>query len=457
MRGAVLLLLGAALTAGLAAPASACTPSGPGLIVSPAGDDDQDGSVARPYRTPARALAALRTSPMRTVYLDGGVYALSAPLHLQPGDDAVALRNCPGQSPALDGGAAGLDTLIDLVDVAGVVVSGLTLAHAAGPAVVTRGGSGAMIDHNLFTDNGTGILLIGGMGQIACANRILHAAASGIEAKDGVQQLVIAHNDIDGAAAPTTHGGGIFVHGSTDATITRNRVRNTAGMGIGVANWDRDTINRATTITGNLVQNTNRTAEDSGAIYVLGRSHVDQNSRITGNLIDNAGAPGDTHTIGIYLDDSTSGIVVEDNVIRRPGTHAIQIHGGDDVLIRNNFIDIDRDATSAVLFQAAPADTVPTNTMLGNRVLQNLIRLHGPTRPLYTFIEGGVPSISDNLIVQSPDGTATPASVGADQLATAPALIDDVELARLANQLIGFVEIDSATGPDPTVDCSMVH
>ena len=456
MRTTVLLSLAAVLAAGAARPAAACVPPAPGLVVSPAGDDDQDGSAERPLRTPARALAALRTGLARTIYLDGGVYALTSPLTVRPGDDGVALRACPGQSPALDGGAAGLETLIDVADVAGVVVSGLTLAHAAGPALVVRGGSRALIEHNLFTDDGGGILLVAGFGQVACANRILHVAASGIEAKDGVEQVVIAHNDIDGAAAPTTHGGGIFLHGSTGATIARNRVRNTAGMGIGVANWDGDTVNRATVITGNLVQNANRTAEDSGAIYVLGRSHVDQASRIAGNVIEDAGAPGDAHTIGIYLDDSTSGVVVEHNIIRRPGTHAIQVHGGDDVLIRNNFIDLDHAASSAVLFQAAPADTAPTNTMLGNRVLQNLIRLHGPARSLYTFIEGGTPLIAENLIVHSSDA-ATAGLVGSDRLAIVPDPVDDEKVSDLASQLIGFSKFDLAVGPDTKVDCSTLN
>lgn len=458
MRCMAALTLGVALGASVASPALACQPPGPGFVVSPAGDDDHDGTAARPFRTPARALQAMRTGILRTAYLDGGVYALSAPLRLRDGDDAAAFLACPGQSPALDGGAAGLETLIDIADVSGAVVRGLTLAHTVGPALVVQRGSIARIERNLFTDNGIGVSLIAGLGHVVCANRILHVAATGIEAKDGVEDSVIAHNDIDGASAPTTHGGGIFVHGSTGATITRNRVRNTAGMGIGVANWDRDTINRTTTIAGNLVQNANRAAEDSGAIYVLGRSHIDQGSRIVGNLIEDAGAPGDAHTIGIYLDDSSSGIVVEDNILRRPGTHAIQIHGGDYILIRNNLIDLDPAASSAILFQAAPADTAPTNTMLGNRVLNNLMKLRGPARSLYTFINGGSPSIVGNVIIRSPNAAGRPELAGSDQLAIVPEPTDDAELASLATQLIGFTPIDTAAmGPDPAVDCSTLH
>lgn len=458
MRRTAALTLGIALAASVALPARACQPPGPGFVVSPAGDDDHDGTAAHPFRTPARALQAMHTGTLRTTYLDGGVYALSAPLRLRDGDDDAALLACPGQSPALDGGAAGLATLIDIANVSGAVVRGLTLAHAAGPALVVHGGSLTRIERNLFTNDGTGVLLIAGLGDVVCANRILHVAATGIEAKDGVEHPVIAHNDIDGASAPTTHGGGIFVHGSTGVTITRNRVRNTAGMGIGVANWDRDTINRATTIAGNLVQNANRTAEDSGAIYVLGRSHIDQGSRIVGNLIEDAGAPGDAHTIGIYLDDSSSGIVLEDNIIRRPGTHAIQIHGGDDILIRNNLIDLDPAANSAVLFQAAPADTAPTNTMRGNRVLSNLVKLRGPARSPYTFIDGGSPSIVENVIIRALDAAGRPDLAGSDQLAIVPEPADDAELAALAAQLIGFTPIDTAAmGPDPAVDCSTLH
>jgi len=196
------------------------------------------------------------------------------------------------------------------------------------------------------------------------------------------------------------------------------------------------------------VLNTNRISNDSGAIYMLGRSHIDTKAVIANNLIDNTGA-ADQHTIGIYLDDSTSGVDVSANIVRNIGTHGMQIHGGDNNLIHNNVFDLGTATASAMLFQSAPADTGPTNTMLNNVVARNIIYSSSPTPRLYDYIDGHNPVITNNLYFNTTGAsmqTAAPTQdsspvIGNPNFA-APTEGNYALLAGSAAATIGFQAID---------------
>lgn len=388
--------LGATVTN--AASASACpAPDRAGAVhVTPAGDDSADGTAERPFRTLERARDAMATGPARVALLAGGRYELQRTLELDGADSLSSFLGCPGQAPILDGTAARLRTVIRAVGTVGVTFRNLVFSGGA-EGLSLRSVSGARVIGNRFWNNGSAIVLAATSNSVVCGNRIRDSAASGIEAKDGSNDNLLAYNLIDGVDAPATHGGGIFLHGGSGNAIVGNRVQHTRGAGINVANWDGGTVNLGTVIAGNLVRDTNRDSSDSGAIYVLGRSHADTQTLILHNRIEGTGRGGDEHTIGIYLDDSASGVVVRFNVVRDVGTHAVQIHGGDDVLIEQNMLELRPEATSAVLFQAAPADTNPRNTMLNNRVARNAVVLYGAARPAFTFIDGGAPEIAGNL------------------------------------------------------------
>lgn len=451
-------LLAMGVLATLAAgPALACPDRSdvPGWHVANGGDDNADGSVERPFASIERARQAMRDGPYHVSYVDSGLYAPAETIRLGPEDAFATLAGCTAEPPTLDAGPAGLQTLLDLRQTTGVRVSGFTFKHATGAAVVSRDSSYLRVVHNRFEDNEEGVLLDGTTRSLVCGNTIVRSAASAVEVKDGSDDNVFAHNAIDRTGAPHTSGGGFFLHGASRSLITRNLVENTNGMGIGVADWGPGTINIGTVIEGNVVRRANRTGEDSGAIYLLGRSHAETGALVLHNLIEETGAPGDAHTIGIYLDDSTSAVRVERNIVRGIGTHGVQIHGGDDILVQNNLFELPPAATSAVLFQAAPADTNPTNTMRNNRVSGNVILMRGPARPAYTFIEGGAPAIGGNL-VSITSGARQPESPAGDVMVVAPGSgDDDIALSTLAAALIGFEPISlEGIGPDPRAGCN---
>lgn len=76
------------------------------FYVAPDGDDRNAGSLARPFATPARAVAAARAVPAgteRRILLRGGAYHGVA-LDLGPGDSGLVLAAVPGERPVLYGG-----------------------------------------------------------------------------------------------------------------------------------------------------------------------------------------------------------------------------------------------------------------------------------------------------------------------------------------------------------------
>lgn len=365
------------------------------IHVSPNGDDHGDGSSAQPFASLERARAAMRGGPVKTTVVAAGTYRLPHGLMLGPEDAGTSYIAQRGAAAVLDGAAA--DSLIVIHDTSRVTVSGMTLQQAgAGGAVLLERGGGHRVTANLIRDSVNGIMLSGSGDNTIRGNRILRSGASAVEAKDGAHRNLFDGNSIHTTCAIGTKGGGFFLHGADDNTIIHNLVENTAGMGIGVLNWDETTISLRNRIQHNIVRRTNRLSYDSGAIYLLGRSHRDMGAVVADNLVDGTGGARD-HSIGIYLDDSTSGVEVTGNVLRNLGTHAVQVHGGDDVVVRNNVFDLGGGSASVVLFQSAPADTAPTNTMLGNVVSGNIVLSQRASPVLYESIEGGVPIVRGNL------------------------------------------------------------
>ncbi len=425
------------------------------IHVAADGDDRDDGSAQHPFATLARAQAEMRAGGARVAVIGGGVYQLRGPLSLQAEDSGASFVAAAGETPVLDGAVFQLGPLVAINGASGITLKGLGFTNAVRgtPALRLTESLGIQVIGNRFDGNDTAILLDASSGNTVCANRIDNAVHSGIEAKDGSDDNVFDSNVIDGTRAVATYGGAFFLHGVNRSAIVHNLIRDAAGGGIVVANWGPGTLNIGNTIAYNMVRDTNLLSIDSGAIYVLGRSHADTRTTIAHNLIDGTGAGDEAHTIGIYLDDSTSGVLVQNNVVRNIGTHAVQIHGGDDITIHNNIFDLGAGTASAVLFQSAPDDTNPTNTMRNNRVTGNLILSRGASATAYAYIDGGPPIISENFY-HGPVGrtaTALPLARDAAPFVSAPAAAqsalakpDPAAIEPLAAAAIGFSPIDKS-------------
>lgn len=75
------------------------------IHLAPDGDDRGNGSSARPFATPARALAEARRRRGATrVMVHDGVYEMAAPLVFGPADSGQVWSAAPGAKPVFSGG-----------------------------------------------------------------------------------------------------------------------------------------------------------------------------------------------------------------------------------------------------------------------------------------------------------------------------------------------------------------
>lgn len=388
----------------------------------------------------------------KTIYLRSGLYENPRTVELNSAFDGITLRACPGETPVLT--APAHQPILALRDAHNITLNGLVFEGANPAQILLQNTTDCAVEQNMFLRPGTAIVLDGATANVIRRNLVVQAEMSGIELKNHSDKNLIADNTIDGTAALETHGGGVFVHGGANNRISHNLIRNTAGFGIGISNWDSDTINIANIVEYNRLQATTLTAEDSGAIYILGRSGIDTQTVVAGNVIDGVGT-GNHHNVGIYLDDSTSGAVVTHNLIRRVGSDAVQIHGGSDNVVANNLLDLTEGNPSAILFQSAPADTNPTNLQSGNVIERNVILLVDEASKLFVWLEGGTPQISGNLYASSsglvtllPPPLSDPRARLADPLIARDAMAGHYATAQSAGIVVGFTPIDlTAAGP----------
>jgi hypothetical protein len=178
-------------------------------------------------------------------------------------------------------------------------------------------------------------------------------------------------------------------------------VENTAGVGIGIENWDSSTVNVGNSVIDNVLDNngTSSQSTDSGAIYMLGRSDVNTQTTISGNYISSSiSSANHPQIVGIYLDDLTSGVTITDNIVADTIDHSLQLHGGSDIDVQNNIFDLGSDSGSswgwdtAVLFQSMSGYAMSNNTFS-----HNIITSTSPTPAAYANLDGGNPTMDGNF------------------------------------------------------------
>ena len=122
--------------------------------------------------------------------------------------------------------------------------------------------------------------------------------------------------------------------------IRHNQIWNFPYSGIAVGwNWnDRPTACAANRIEDNCISNVLALIADGGSIYTLGRQ---PGTVIRGNVVrDNVKSPFATEhwQLGLYLDEGSSEMLVENNFVYRVGTHGFNMNGGAQNLVRNNIL-----------------------------------------------------------------------------------------------------------------------
>ncbi|WP_434616950.1 right-handed parallel beta-helix repeat-containing protein [Azospirillum sp. B2RO_4] len=237
--------------------------------------------------------------------------------------------------------------LLRLDNARNVTVEGLTFTDVPwdGTAVLAKGSSGVRIAGNRFALVGTAVMLDGTGRSEVSGNRMEHLGRSGVMLAPGSSDNRILANRISDIGEVRFFSGGVMGAGIRNTLIAHNDIRRSARYGISIKNWNPQTVNSDNTIEFNRIRDTARQTADAGAIEMLGRSGNDTRSIIRFNDIrDTGGLATDAQGrwlvrykgFGIYLDDMTSGVTVQGNLLENTGMAAIFLHGGDNNRVSDN-------------------------------------------------------------------------------------------------------------------------
>jgi len=384
-------------------------PHAASYYVSAVGDDGGDGSAAHPFATLRRAQAAMEHSTIRTTCVEDGTYNLTASLRLTSADNGMSFIAAPAARPVLNGGPWGLVNLVTLNGTQNVTLQGLTFENTtpgySNAAVLLVNATSNRIVGNLFANNDRGVGLDGSGGNVIAGNEFDNSVAAGVSLSLGSDNNTIDSNRINGVSPSGTGTGsaGIWLSGANHNTITHNLIENTGGAGIAVENWEVTNaalnLNVGNTIAYNSVVNANSSpqSDDSGGIYILGRTGIDTHTLVNNNSVSLATSPITGLSVGIYLDDFASGVSVTNNIVTN-GNFAFLIHGGENNTLSNNIFDLgSRSALNvgAGLFQSNANG--PIAAMSGNSATKNIIYSAATSSPGIFLSYDGTGAVSDNL------------------------------------------------------------
>ncbi|MDI1318952.1 MAG: right-handed parallel beta-helix repeat-containing protein [bacterium] len=86
----------------------------------------------------------------------------------------------------------------------------------------------------------------------------------------------------------------------------------------------------------NRIHHVARNSNDASAWY-LGRDPSDQGNVVRANFFSDVGRPDRKWTMGVYCDDATCGVLIEQNVFLRVASYgSVYSNGGHDITVRNN-------------------------------------------------------------------------------------------------------------------------
>lgn len=262
------------------------------------------------------------------------------------------------RQPGTDEGYAGMQAGLTLTGATGPVDHAGRFYTKPAAAVTVRGGRGVSIDSTRFTHlGGAGAILEAGTKDSSVTRSSFTDLSSGAvyvgdtEPMPGAEltgeRNTVAYNTISRTGVEYTDAVGIWAGYEAELTVDHNSLDHLPYSGISVGwGWNQPeaqkSVLRDNKVTNNRITDVMEVAQeqhDGGAIYTQG---AQPGTVLSGNYI-NRSAYGNTERDGngIYLDEQSSHITVEKNVITRIGYKWVSNWAGYGIenTARNNWTD----------------------------------------------------------------------------------------------------------------------
>ncbi len=282
------------------------------------GESIDRSKVYAPQLETLMALSGVADRPVKNVILKGLRFAHSA----------------AWATPFIDSQSANSAPTALLVDYANnVLIDDCAFENIGGYAVWLRFGvRNSTIKRSLFRDMGAGGVRIG-------TTALSRTPAARAEAN------TVEHNLITRAGQVFPGGIGIWIGQSALNRVANNELGklNYTGISVGWTWGFGPSEARQNVIESNYIHDVGQgVLSDMGGIYTLGRT---EGTVIRGNRIEDVYSfreTGGATAWGIYLDEGSSDVLVEKNVVLRTAGGGFHLHYGRDNIVRNNIFGFGR-------------------------------------------------------------------------------------------------------------------
>ncbi len=309
-------------------------------------------------------------------YLTGSRWMLDEPgeWHYDSATRMLHIWLPDGHAPRNRVSLAALAAGIDLNNRSHVILDNLAIRRT-GTGILMRSSAGIKVLNSSLSDTvHEGIDIIGASNGVIDRNRIERTGRDAISGSTThTTGMAITNNIISQSGVRILPNGKkslpvpavAAITTGTQAIVTGNSVTQSAYHGIYVSRGSR--------VVNNSVQESCMLLDDCGGIYTGG---VNNNSTISENLILNVagnadGIPRETaHTVGIYLDELSSGITVSGNTVAFT-TYGIQLHNAARNHVDANILYGNRNYQLWLHEETRRAD--PAGDMSGNTITNNRI------------------------------------------------------------------------------------
>ena len=239
-----------------------------------------------------------------------------------------------------------VENLIEIIGQKYIIVENIELQGSNTNSVLIRNADHIVIQTNKFNNAGVNAITGSDLTDISIQNNVVTNSQNNAIEIANCTGAVIMGNKISntGTAAGMGKGSVGASYTAIDAvgknlTIAYNSIDSTGYIPIGVYG---DTFE----IRNNYINNFCLVKDDGGGVYVFKGAKADTMSgNITGNIIlKGIGAPQGTNAVayrpvyGIYLDDNTHDVLLNNNSIAEMGDAGIYIHNGSSMTLDSNIL-----------------------------------------------------------------------------------------------------------------------